>query len=344
MAGADADVVAITDDGTLSGRVQALVTRRDLAPLFGHNPTGLVREIRAASKTEELGGLNQRTRAFVLEHLAGPSSVDWLARFCHIVDAAMLTRVVELVGADRRSASWCFGGSSGRAESLTMLAPMLSVVFEDGNPAAAARGQYQQVLSALVECGYLPRLDLPFETGFYAANAHEWNARFRDWVRDPVRQETYRARSLFDLRPVCGRDSLWHELKTTIAEAVGPKFVHVLANDCLAVLPPLTFFQNAVVDSFGEQELTFHLEESALRPLVDVGRVFALAARDAPGRSTTERFAIRARCYRSGKLSSGLPPTRCESYCGSKAVSESLKARGERNCPQPSSAVTTGRS
>ena len=47
-----------------------------------------------------------------------------------------------------------------------------------------------------------------------------------------------------------------------------------------------------MVDSFGEQETTFRLEESALRPLVDVGRVFGLAARDAVGRSTIERLAI----------------------------------------------------
>ena len=43
---------------------------------------------------------------------------------------------------------------------------------------------------------------------------------------------------------------------------------------------------------FGEQTTTFRLEHSALRPLVDVGRVFALAARDVFGRSTLERFAI----------------------------------------------------
>ena len=97
-----------------------------LAPLFGDHPTGLLRETRAATGTEELRGLNHRARAFVLEHLAAPPSVDWLARFSYIVDAAMLTRVVDLVGADRRSASWCFGGASGRGESLTMLAPTLS--------------------------------------------------------------------------------------------------------------------------------------------------------------------------------------------------------------------------
>ena len=269
-----------------------MVTRRDLAPLFGENPATLLRDARGAASTDELRGLNQRARAFVLDQLTSATSVDWLARFAHMVDAAILSRVAGIVGMDKQSASWCFAGSSGRGESLTTLVPMLLAVFEDHVPDDAARSRYRQVYEALLECGYLPRPELPFGVDFYAATAREWKARFRDWIDEPVRQQTSRARSLFDVRAVHGAEALWHEVRAGIAEAVDREFVHVLANDCLASLPPLTFFQDAVVDSLGEHTLTFRLEHSALRPLVDVGRVFALAARDALGRSTIERFAI----------------------------------------------------
>ena len=291
MGGEDADAVAITEDGTASGRVHALITHRDLAPLFGENPAALLRDVRGAAGTGELRALNQRARAFVLGELTSAASAEWLARFTHVVDAAILTRVARLAGVDQRSASWCFCGSSGRSESLTSLAPALLAVFEDDVADAEIRARYRRVLEALLECGYLPRADLPFDADFCGASAREWKTRFRDWVDDPVRQQTYRVRSLFDVRAVYGREALWHEVRTVIAETVDREFVHVLANDCLASLPPLTFFQNAVVDGLGEQDLTFRLEHSALRPLVDVGRVFALAARDALGRSTIERFA-----------------------------------------------------
>jgi CBS domain-containing protein len=295
MGAADADAVAITEDGTAGGRVHALVSRDDLAPLFGENPATLLRGIRGASTTAELRALNQRARAFVLDQLTSAASTDWLARFTHVVDAAILGRVAALAGIDGRSASWCFAGSSGRSESLTALAPALLAIFEDGVPDGEARSQYRRVLDTLLECGYLPRRDLPFDLDFCAARAGEWKTRFRDWIGDPVRQQTYRVRSLFDLRAIYGSDTRWHEVKAVIAESVDREFVHVLANDCLASLPPLTFFQNAVVDALGEQTSTFRLEHSALRPLVDVGRVFALAARDAPGRSTVERLAIARR-------------------------------------------------
>jgi signal-transduction protein with cAMP-binding, CBS, and nucleotidyltransferase domain len=73
---------------------------------------------------------------------------------------------------------------------------------------------------------------------------------------------------------------------------VSRDILQVLAHDCLASLPPLTFFQNAVVDDTGEQSDVFRLEQTALRPLVDVGRVFGMAARQTMGTSTLERFAL----------------------------------------------------
>ena len=45
------------------------------------------------------------------------------------------------------------------------------------------------------------------------------------------------------------------------------------------------------MDKTGEQIAVFHLEETALRPLVDVGRVFGLAGRSVLGQSTVARFA-----------------------------------------------------
>jgi CBS domain-containing protein len=146
------------------------------------------------------------------------------------------------------------------------------------------------MLDALHECGYLPR-SLTFDTAFYVAPIDEWKTRYREWIRDPIMHEMSRARTLFDLRPVHGRRPLWQEIEATLVDNVDRDFLHVLANDCLASLPPLTFFQDAVVDSGGEHVSTFRLDHSALRPLVDVGRVFAMAGGKVLGRSTLERLA-----------------------------------------------------
>ena len=290
MGRAAVPAIAITADGTPDGRLQAIVTPTDLALLFGEQPASLLRDIRLASRMHELRELNLRARALTLEYLTGAPAVEWLARLMHLIDAAIMTRLLALTGVARPPGCWCFCGSSGRGESLTRLAPHVLVVLADGDDELSAQDAYDRLLDALEECDYLPR-ELPYDQTFYVAGVHEWAARYREWVRDPVMHEMFRARTLFDLRPVHGPRSLWQEIDAAVAEHVDRDFLHVLANDCLASLPPLTFFQDAVVDSDGEHLATFRLEHSALRPLVDVGRVFAMAGGKVLGRSTLERFA-----------------------------------------------------
>lgn len=290
MGRATTPAIAITADGTPHGRLQAIVTPADLALLFGEQPANLLRDIRLARGLPELRELNRRARALTLEYLTGAPAVEWLARLTHLIDAAIVTRILTLKGVDQAVGCWCFCGSSGRGESLTKLAPHLAVLLAEAEDEALARDQYADMLDALHECDYLPR-SLPFEPGFYVARIHEWKARYRDWIRDPVMHEMARARTLFDVRPVHGRRSLWQQIETTLTDTIDRDFLHVLANDCLASLPPLTFFQDAVVDSAGEHVAIFRLEHSALRPLVDVGRVFAMAGGKVLGRSTLERLA-----------------------------------------------------
>jgi CBS domain-containing protein len=298
MSAAHVDALALTDDGTPSGRLQTVVTPRDLGPAFGDRPLDLLRDISRAASIEELRGLNHRCRAFVLDQLTSAGAVDWLSTFANRIDAAIVGRAIALGDGGSIRGCWCFAGSSGRAESLTRLVPHLLLIAEDDAVAPGDRaesgtsGAYLRVLDALGACDYLPRLQLPFPPAFYVASASEWKRRYQGWISDPVGQHMHRVRSLFDLRPVHGVRALCDGLETAIDAIIDIGFVQVLANDCLASLPPLTFFQDAVVDTAGEQSAVFRLEHSAVRPLVDAARVFGMAARRMFSASTLERFAV----------------------------------------------------
>ena len=291
IAEADADALAVTSDGSSSGQLQALVTPRDVARVFGDQPISILREIRLAVNTQQLCELNHRARALALRHLTSAASLDWLARFVSLTDVNIVKRIIALVGGEAPSACWCFCGASGRGESLTRHAPQLVLIVEDENGCPALRQRYERVSDALTECDYLARVDMTFDRSFLVAGKAEWQTRYEQWLRDPVRTQMYHARPLFDLRPVHGRRSLWHDIEGTVVGAVDCDLLRVLANDCLASLPPLTFFQDVVVEESGDQTTVFRLEHSALRPLVDVGRVFGMAANKVLGTSTRERFA-----------------------------------------------------
>jgi len=166
------------------------------------------------------------------------------------------------------------------------------MIFDGDRDPAHYRNAHQRVSEALIECGYLPGGELPFERSFNAAGAAEWKKRYLGWIGDPILQEMYRARPLFDLRFVHGKQSLWQEIETTVRAAIDGDFLYLLANDCLESLPPLTFFQDVVISESGERSEIYRLEYSALRPLVDVGRVFGMATGRVLGSSTLERFVM----------------------------------------------------
>ena len=290
LLGAGADALAITADGTIDSSVQALVTSVDLMPVFGDQPGSVFSDLLLSNSTRELREINRRARALTLTYLTSASAVEWLARFTHLVDVAIVNRLLSVLDAAHGADCWCFAGSSGREESLTALAPHLVLLVANDQNQAEARDRYRRVLGGLADCGYLPRT-LPFDPDFYVAPASEWTSRYEQWIRDPVRQQVRVARTLFDLRPVAGTQLLWDGVARSVMKTVDRDFLHVLANDCLASLPPLTFYEDAVVDSAGDYVTTFKLEESAVRPLVDVGRVFGMAGGSALGRSTLDRFS-----------------------------------------------------
>jgi CBS domain-containing protein len=292
METAKVSALVITGTGANDGHLQAIVTAADLGRLFGEQPSTIVRGIRAAASTAELRALNRRARAFTLEYLTDASAVEWLARLAHMVDAAIVTRVLALAGLEQAGVCWCMSGAAGRGESLPGIAPQLVAIASDAAACAAAAEGIQRFSDLLLECDYLPDLEPSFERAFFVATVDQWRGRYSGWIQDPVRQQMYLARTLFDLRAISGDRSLWSSVESAVTAAVDRDFVHVLANDCLASLPPLTFYQDAVIDRGGERHATFHLGHSALQPLVDVGRVFGIAGGRTLGQSTLERFAV----------------------------------------------------
>ena len=294
MGAAGAGAATITDDGTAGGELHALVTAADLASVFGDQPVSILREVHRASTTSELRALNHRARAFALEYLTGARSVDWLARFTTLVDQAIVTRVIALTGVHEPEGScWGFCGSAGRGESLTRAMPELIVI--SASPRTDSTTVYQRVVELLGECDYLPLAAGRFDASFPTASIDEWKERYLGWVGNPILNQMHEARAFFDVRPVHGLHSLWHEIETDIAGAVDRDFLQIIANDCVARLPPLTFFQDAVVDDMGERSDKFQLDRNALTPLVDVARVYGIAAGLVVGGSTHERFALARR-------------------------------------------------
>lgn len=312
MADTSSEVVAITEDGGVGTRLHGLLSASDLVVSFGDQPTVLFREIAHAANPAELRGLQQRAREFILSQLSSPAALDWVARLSHLADTAILARIIEWNPPPAGEFCLCFYGAAGREESLAPVLPETAVILADPDRKPDFLGWYRAVQDALAACDYLTP-STPFDAEFCCAGIAEWTDRFRGWVEDPVMTEVYHARPLFDLRPVSfsaqnhaaqsnaaqnnAQRSLWRQLESAVGDRIRaePNFLPLLANDCLSNLPPLTFFRDLVIGESGEESNVFQLEQSALRPLVDVGRVFGMAAGHMLGSPTLERLRVAKR-------------------------------------------------
>ncbi|MGH2670254.1 MAG: putative nucleotidyltransferase substrate binding domain-containing protein, partial [bacterium] len=121
----------------------------------------------------------------------------------------------------------------------------------------------------------------------------DWKAFYSEIITDPIVNAVYESRSRFDLLAACGNPSLAADLQGHISAEIArcPVLIAVLANDSMVNLPPLTFFQDLVVELDGARTQTLDIRRTALDPLVDVGRVFGLARQEIAVTATLERLA-----------------------------------------------------
>ena len=289
------ELVVVTADGTPATPAEGLVTDRDLTVRHGTDPAGLARELRLAPSVAELAVLHRRIQSLLVEQLTDTGALDWLLPAVGELQRALIQRVVELATAEWAGDSgtppveletcWLRFGSAGREELLTVHDLDFGLVYADPPAAEAARTRGlvealgQRVGSGLRAAGFI------FSSGvrvvsdpMWCQPLSVWKDRYTGWIRDPIRQEIYRARALFDFQGISDRSPMVDALRRHIGIELdgNDAFIAVLANDTLANQPPLTFFQGLVVDD--EEARTAHLDmvRSALQPLTDVGRVFAL--------------------------------------------------------------------
>ena len=245
--------------------------------------TQLGHEIRQSQTLAELGELRPLALRFAAQSLTEPSTLVWVTEAFTELNRLIVSRAIELTegAADGpRGTNWCwvFLGAAARGELVTGAMPDIGLVYEDGD-GEVARRLGEQVSGALRQRGYHSPDDAITPSNERACRSlAEWKDSYSRWISDPVLSGIYAALLFFELTPVRGDAALATALQQHIQEEVkkDESFVPILANDSMANLPPITFFQGLVVEDDGERTSRFDLRRSTLRPLADVGRVFAL--------------------------------------------------------------------
>ncbi len=300
--------LALTENGSAASPLRGIVTDTDLEIACGRNPVLLLREMLAAGTVAELAYLWQRVEAFLVESLAGPAVVEWFSQMLSELHAVLVERVVqisltELARAGRPNPGiahcWLLFGAAGRRELMTSLVPEFGVVYVPPPGREEMAEKYfstlaQKVAAKLEACG--------LRAGQTAAETRqrrrcrtlsEWKEFYRSRIRDPIGSRIYTAREYFDFHLVSGDPALGAELQQVIIEESesSESFIPVLANDTIASLPPLTFYQGFALEMDGRLNQTLDVEKTALNPITDAARVLAFAERDVSTANTLQRLS-----------------------------------------------------
>lgn len=289
--------VPVVDGGRLIG----VITERDLFALQRSSIRSIQRTVAGASEGAQLQQAALNIRHLARDLIGEGTAAEHLIVIISTLNDALTRRIVGLEQVHHGIAgidwSWLGFGSEGRYEQTIATDQDNGLIFlaPPGETADAVRQRLlpfaQAVNRTLAACGYpLCSGNIMAGNPMWCLTLDEWRRRFDDWINNTDPQALLNASIFFDFRAICGREELAQTLREALlARAAGaPRFLRQMAEQAVAVRPPLGILSDFVTDDTGDGP-GLDLKTSAARLFVDAARVIALTAAVAHT-STAERL------------------------------------------------------
>jgi CBS domain-containing protein len=291
-------------------RVAGMLTATDLTKHHTTSAVYLVSDIYKQDDVASMQGISAKVPDLLVNLVAADVTANSAGHVITSVVDALTCRLLHLAEAKYGPApvpyAWLAAGSQARSEQ-TAKSDHDNCLLLDDSYVQQEHGQYfeqltQFVCDGLNACGYV---HCPGE--MMAANAQwrqpmeVWKQYFNNWTNTPEAKTLMHTCVFFDLRYISGEENLFRNLRQHLLERCRGNriFLAQLAANAMANKPPLGFFRNFVLIQGGEHNRTFDLKYTGIVPIVDLVRVYALAA-GSNALNTQERLKAAAD---SGELS-----------------------------------------
>jgi len=275
------------------GRLFGLVEQADLLGLRGEGTDVLVESIAAARDIDAMLHAADQVRRRGAELFHSGMGVEALCLWMSGLNDLIGMRICELVEDeyDLPALSWCWivFGSEGRLEQTFATDQDNGLLFVPPAPEAteSVRAAFlpfaQAVNDALHYCGF-ERCSGKIMAGnpSWCLSADEWRQRFASWLRLPDPEAVLHGTIFFDFRPLYGDFEPADQLRSWLArEAPGhQRFFHALAEQTLAVSPPLGWAGQFSYDRNRDFPHSIDLKHQGARLFTDPARLWALQIGD----------------------------------------------------------------
>jgi CBS domain-containing protein len=270
-------------------RIAGMVTATDLTQQQSTSAVYLAGDIHRQNTLDGLAAISQRVKALQQTLSVAHTSAYNTGHVITTITDALTRRLIQLaeaqLGPPPVDYVWVAAGSQGRCEQTAKSDQDNCMVIDDAYD-PAVHGDYfkalaHQVCDGLAACGYI---HCPGEmmamTDQWRQPLRIWRQYFQHWINVPDPKALMLTTVFFDLRAVHGQHDLLQTLRQEVL-ARTPKqslFLAHVVNNAQKQRPPLNLFGQISLIRSGEHAGTVDLKHQAIAPIVDLGRIYALAA------------------------------------------------------------------
>jgi CBS domain-containing protein len=192
--------------------------------------------------------------------------------------------------------AWLGFGSQGRAEQALGAdqdnALMLAPDYDESRHGDYFTALAERVCHGLAACGYrlCPGEIMAMNPG-WRLSLPRWQETFAAWIDEPTPKALMHSSIFFDMRCIAGDPGLVEALHGDVLRRTADNsiFLACLYSNVMTHTPPLGFFRTFVLERSGEHEDRLDLKGRGIIPIVDIARLYALAA-GVPEVNTIERL------------------------------------------------------
>ena len=278
----------MTEDGTENSPIQGVISDHDVVLAQQNHPASLVKSIKRSNDPKEWKRYRDKTEELLKEYLDQEVKTSLVAALVTKINDTIIEKSMEkamdlIPEAKEIDFCWLNLGSEGREEQLLRTDQDNAIVFADSHDNEVIQTTLlklaKEVNSNLVHCGFdeCPAFIMASNPK-YCQPLSEWKAYFTNWIDTPDPKSVMNTTIFFDYRPGHGNYELANELGHHLVEVIKKKgiYLNFLAQNALQNPPPLSFFNNFLVERSGEHKDEFDIKKRGMMPLSDAARLLLL--------------------------------------------------------------------
>lgn len=278
------------------------LSRNRLLSEQAESPLVFIQSVKSAVNTSDLKNKWQKVPHIVAQLLDRGVHAkivnEVVTTIADTVSFKIIEEVIAKLGSPPAKFVFMVLGSEGRKELSLKTDQDNAILYEDvaEDRRAAVRTYFMdfatQVSDKLNYVGFV------YCDGDYMAtnpnwthSLEHWKYNYKNWIEEALPETAVKFAAFFDCRAIYGDLSLMESLRSFVDDELQKpieKFYVYLAKNALLYEPPLTYFRNIKTQKIAKKEV-FDIK-TAMTPIVDLARVYALQNRIFQKENTGERL------------------------------------------------------